>query len=359
MMRVVNSLVSAVVPQRLRVWTRLSQQLPPAERLTATTRDGQQLALWRVRPSGASRGAVFLLHGLGANRFAFHWPERSFAAFLAAEGFDAYVGELRGAGESAPGLTSWDFHDYLEYDVPAFLERARESSGHARVHFVGHSMGGILAMCHSITTGGSELLSATALGSALDYCIGVSGFEPIKRVRPVLQRMNAVPWGVAMQAISPLLARISDPLAGFNFHPDNCEPAIVRQVYANVFGPIPTALLASLATGLDPGGLTSRAGEAFQARASQHKTPLLMIAASDDRQCPTAATEATAKAIGARLLHFGPKHGHRAEYGHFDLLLGKHAPDEVWPAVLQWLTDRSRPSGTLSQSAAAPRRGAP
>ena len=340
---IVPWLVSALVPEQLRVWTRLTKRLPPAERLTATTGDGQQLALWRVRPSGKSRGAVFLLHGLGANRFAFHWPGRSFAEYLAAYGFDAYVGELRGAGESAPELTSWDFHDYLEQDVPAFLERVREVSGHSSVHFVGHSMGGILAMCHSIATGDSGVLSATALGSALDYCIGVSGFEPIKKVRPVLQRMNAVPWGVAMQAISPLLARISDPLAGFNFHPDNAEPALVRQVYANTFGPIPTALLASLATGLDPGGLTSRAGEAFQAKASQLKTPLLMIAASDDRQCPNLATEATAKATGAKLLHFGERHGHRSEYGHFDLLLGRNAPDEVWPAVLKWLDERSEP----------------
>lgn len=333
----VPSFISQLVPQRLRVWRRLNRATPAAERLTATTRDGQQLALWRVRASGHARGAVLLLHGLGANRFAFHWPGRSIAEFFASEGFDSYVGELRGAGESAPGLSTWDFHDYLEQDVPALLERVRQVSGHDRVHFVGHSMGGILAMCHGITTGGDELLSATALGSALDFGIGVSGFGPIKHVRPILERMNSVPWGVAMQALSPLLCRVSDPLAGFNFHPGNAEAAMVRAVYANVFGPIPTALLGSLSTALEPGGLKSRAGDSFQARASSLKTPLLMIAASDDRQCPLEALEATAAATRARVLRFGSRHGHRAEYGHFDLLLGRHAPEEVWPEVLQWL----------------------
>ena len=143
-----------LVPDRLRVWERLTRALPPAERLTATTRDGQNLALWRVRPSGAcpelgrraSRGAVLLLHGLSANRFAFHWPGRSIASYLAAEGFDCYVGELRGAGQSVPTVSTWTFHDYLEQDVPALLERVRDASGHPRVHFMGHSMGGILAM---------------------------------------------------------------------------------------------------------------------------------------------------------------------------------------------------------------------
>ncbi|MDP2272844.1 MAG: alpha/beta hydrolase [Archangium sp.] len=336
-MRGLPSFVSSFVPERLKVWTRLTRELPPADRLIATTSDGQQLALWRVKPAGASKGAVLLLHGLGSNRFAFHWPGRSIADYLAGEGFDAYVAELRGAGHSCPELTSWTFHDYLEHDVPALLQRVKEESGQSQVHLVGHSMGGILAMCHGIVSGGEGLRSLTALGSALDYGIGVSGFGPIKRVQPVLERLTSLPWGVAMQVISPLLARISDPLAGFNFHPDNAEAAVVRAVYSNAFGAIPTALLSSLSTALGPGGLQSRGGEAFQARAATLKTPLLLMAASDDRQCPLLALEATAAATSAKVLRFGSRHGHRAEYGHFDLLLGKHAPEEVWPQVLQWL----------------------
>lgn len=331
------SFVSSLVPARLQVWTRLTRELPPAERLSAPTADGHQLALWRVRPAGEPKGAVLLLHGLGANRFAFHWPGRSIAEYLASQGFDSYVGELRGAGDSCPELTSWTFHDYLEHDVPALLEQVSKVSGQSKVHFVGHSMGGILAMCHGIVSGGEGLVSLTALGSALDYGIGVSGFGPIRRVQPVLERLTSLPWGVAMQVLSPLLARIADPLAGFNFHPDNAEAAVVRAVYSNAFGAIPTALLSSLATALGPGGLRSRAGDAFQARAVELKTPLLLVAASDDRQCPLLALEATAAATSAKVLRFGSRHGHRAEYGHFDLLLGKHAPGEVWPEVLQWL----------------------
>lgn len=288
---------------------------------------------------------MLLLHGLSANRFAFHWPGRSIASYLAAQGFDCYVGELRGAGQSLPNVPSWTFHDYLEQDVPALLERVRDASGHRRVHFIGHSMGGILAMCHGIVGGNDELLSVTTLGSALDFGLGSSGFGPLQRVRFLLERINSVPWGTAMHLLSPLLARISDPLAGFNFHPTNAEAALVRAVHANVFGPIPMALLGSLATALEPGGLKSRHGDPFQARASSLKTPLLMIAASDDRQCPLVALEATAAATGAKVLHFGTRYGHRAEYGHFDLLLGKHAPDEVWPQLLNWLSAPSPPRG--------------
>ena len=66
-----------------------------------------------------------------------------------------------------------------------------------------------------------------------------------------------------------------------------------------------------------------------------------MIAASDDRQCPLEALEHTAAATRAKVLRFGRRYGHAAEYGHFDLLLGRHAPNEVWPALLEWLGERA------------------
>ena len=80
-------------------------------------------------------------------------------------------------------------------------------------------MGGILAMCHGIGGGSDELLSVTTLGSALDYGLGESGFGPLQKIRFLMERINSVPWGRAMQVLAPLLARISDPVAGFNFHP--------------------------------------------------------------------------------------------------------------------------------------------
>lgn len=334
--------LQGLLPERLQAWKRLARELPPAERLHVLTNDGQRLALWRVRPTGASRGAVLLLHGLSANRFAFHWPGRSLAEYLGAEGFDCYVAELRGAGESARELTTWSFHDYLEHDVPALLDAVRKTSGQERVHFVGHSMGGILMMCHGILTGGAGLLSGTALASALDYGTGGSGFGPVLKLKPVLEQLTSVPWGAAMQVLAPLLARIPDPLAGFNFHPDNAEPALVRAVYANAFTAIPTALLGSLATTFEPGGLKSRSGDSFLVKAGAFQAPLLLIAASDDRQCPLPALEATAQATRAKVLRFGSAYGHLAEYGHFDLLLGRHAPAEVWPALAAWLGEPRR-----------------
>lgn len=320
------------------VWSRLARTLPPAERIETLASDGQRLALYRVAPEGKPKGAVLLLHGLCANRFAFHWPGRSVAQYLAARGFDAYVGELRGAGDLPTVKPTWNFDEYLELDVPAMLEAVRGHSGFARVHFIGHSMGGILLMCHALTAGTTGLASGTALASALTYGGGGSGFAPLQRLEPVLTRIATIPYGAAIGLVAPALGLTSDPISRFNFHPDNAEPELVRAVHANVFTRLPTALLQSLASALQPGGLKTRSGNSYLSFASSFQLPMLLASASDDRQCPREGLEETGRALSAKVLHFGAAHGHRAEYGHFDLLLGRNAPDEVWPELARWLS---------------------
>lgn len=322
---------------RLRPWAELKRPFPPAERFDVVAADGQRLALFRVPAKGTPRAPVLLLHGLAANRYAFHWPGRSLASYLSARGFECYVGELRGAGESKPLRPTWDFFQYLEHDVPALLRAVRERSGFSKVHFVGHSMGGLLMMCHALTGGAPGLLSGTALASALDYSSGGSGFEGLQKLKPLIERFTSLPYGAAMAFLAPFLGGPNDKLGRFNFHPENCEPQNVRAVHANVFGPVPPALLESLESSLQPGGLKTRTGLPFLSLAGSSTLPMLFAAASDDQQCPLEGLEATARALRASVLRFGRAHGHALEYGHFDLLLGRGAPGDVWPQLAQWL----------------------
>ena len=36
---------------------------------------------------------------------------------------------------------------------------------------------------------------------------------------------------------------------------------------------------------------------------------------------------------------FGRVNGHKNDYGHDDLVIGKHARQEVYPTILEWLDD--------------------
>jgi len=36
-------------------------------------------------------------------------------------------------------------------------------------------------------------------------------------------------------------------------------------------------------------------------------------------------------------VRFGKAHGQAEDYGHIDFLVGRRAPDEVWPTITRWL----------------------
>jgi len=336
----------------MRPWSHwLGLRHPQGEILHATTRDGVRLAIHRVKPLGTRepRPAVMLLHGLGANRFAFMYPGRSLAEWLAARGFDCYVPELRGAGHSETPSVGWDVEDYLALDLPAILEAIRHHSGQEHIHWVGHSLGGILMMCHAIRTQGAHLARGCAVGSALDYRHGKSGFRGIYGLRQWLQHVPRLPFGPGTHLIAPLLARLDTPIERFNFWPTNVEPEVVRRIHANAFGWIPTRLMLSLASVFEEGGLCSRDGTVrYLQRLSAVEQPMALFAGSGDVQCPVEAVEQTARAAGDGRIHverFGTAYGHVDEYGHFDLLVGKRAPEEVWPRLQAWLSPVERPVG--------------
>jgi pimeloyl-ACP methyl ester carboxylesterase len=327
----------------LRPWSRLWPTGPGAqETLYLTAADGVRLALHRVRPPSGKGAPVMLLHGLGANGFGWLLPRRSFAHWLASRGFDVFVPELRGAGHSAHNGFTWNLDDYLQYDLPAFLAAIREESGQREVRWVGHSMGGILLCCYAQREQDPDIVRGVALGSALDYSAGDSGFARLLPLRPVLERLSRIPFGHAAHLLSPLLGRVNTPLEAFNFSPRNVEPEVVREVHAQAFEWIPISLLLSLATTFEPDGLRSADGvHRYRDCASRCTVPLLLVAGSADVQCPVAAVEDTARRIGptAQVRAFGRAYGSAEDYGHFDLLVGKNAPREVWPHLAAWLED--------------------
>ncbi len=286
-----------------------------------------------------------LLHGLGSNAYGWLLPQRSLAHWLAARGWDVFIPELRGAGESGAGGWRWDLDDYLDQDLPAILDAVREASGRDEVSWVGHSMGGLLLCCYAMRRPGGDhgIARGIAVGSALDYTVGRSGFSRMLPLRPLLARLGRVPFGVTTHLVSPLLGRVRSPLETFNFHPANVEAEVVRQIHAHAFEWIPVSLLLSLATTFEPGGLRSRDGRVrYLECAGSCQVPMLLLSGSADVQCPPEAVEQTARVLGpnAQVLHLGRAHGTREEYGHFDLLVGKHAPEEVWPRLAAFLEAR-------------------
>lgn len=327
--------------EALRPWRRWFGDLrEPLPRFVVRTRDGIRLVVRRARPVGPARGEpVMLLHGLAANHSGFDFAGRSFARWLSARGFDCYLPELRGHGNSERPHFRWSLDDYLRLDVPAVLEAIRSISGTREVHWVGHSMGGVLLLCYAALADAEPLASGVTVGSALDYRPGASDFRTLVRLRPMVEQLPAVPYGVLMHWIAPLIARSDRDVAlSFNAWPTNIEPELARRLHASAFHTIPTTLLADLAGALEEPGLAA-VGRRVLDHASDLDLPVLMLAGSRDRQVSVDAVRATADMLGrrARSHIFGTESGCADEYGHWDLLVGRNAETEVWPVVERWL----------------------
>ncbi len=314
------------------------------------TEDGWRIALSHYRSASATRRnhSVLLCHGLGSNRLTFDLdPKVSLARHLAERGYDVWGVDLRGAGLSEkPGLFNgrrygWSFDDYLLRDVPAAIRHVLEHSGAAKLHWIGLSMGGILLYAHLARGGSTDICSGVAIGSSLDYSRSKSEFHSLLPMRGLASKIPVIPLGPLVLLLAPLAGRIPNRLERFDYWPPNVEPHLARRLFAAGMHSISAPLLGQLATAFDPGGLRSQDGSIrYLEGLSSAASPVLALAGDEDRQCPADAAETTLAALGStekNLLVFGRAQGHAEHYGHFDLVLGRHAPEETWPAIDNWL----------------------
>ncbi len=304
-----------------------------SERLHAVTDDGWRLALFRLRGAHTTRRhPVVCCHGLAANHLAFDVAEEvSIARHLAARGYEVYLVELRGHGASERPRWGWAFEHYLVHDVPAVLARV------GRAHWIGHSMGGILALAH-LASGGERLASVVTVGSALDYSHSKSGFHRLLPLRRALDLLPAVPVH-NLARLSAHLGPLPNPYERFNVWTSNVDRGLWRKICREGFHPVSPPVMGQLATAMLPGGLCSVRGEPFLPRLAGVRTPVLALAGSRDAQCPPDAVAKTVAALGGAgtLRVFGREHGEVDHYGHFDLLMGRRAKHEVYPHVDAWL----------------------
>ncbi|HVJ88667.1 MAG TPA: alpha/beta fold hydrolase, partial [Labilithrix sp.] len=210
--------------RRFQPWRSLFPVRTDADRVHfATTHDGWRLALSRYQPSRATRNfPVVLCHGLAASYIGFDLdPEVSLARRLRSLGYDVWAIELRGHGLSdLPSLFgkqryAWTFDDYLERDAPCILDFIRAETGIDGVHWIGHSMGGILLYA-LIATGCKAIRSGVTVASGLDYSVAENDFAKIAPLRKYVRFLPALPLGLVASTMAPLSGRFRNAIERFN-----------------------------------------------------------------------------------------------------------------------------------------------
>ncbi|XP_037413729.1 uncharacterized protein LOC119276699 isoform X3 [Triticum dicoccoides] len=245
----------------------------------------------------------------------------------------------------------WDFDHYLEEDVPAAIDYIKQQSvpKDGKLLAIGHSMGGILlyAMVSKCGFEGAdpELAAIVTLASSVDYTTSNSSlklFVPLADPAEML-RVPAVPLGTLLSTTYPISSRapyILSLLRSQISAKDMMDPELLSKLILNNFCTVPAKVLLQLATSFRDGGLRNRAGTFFfKEHLRKIKVPVLALAGDEDLICPPEAVYETVKVIPQHLVTykvFGKPEG--PHYAHYDLVGGRKAVHEVYPCIIEFLS---------------------
>lgn len=109
-----------------------------------------RIALHRFSGTKSSYPPVLLIHGSIENGKIFYSNSgKGLAPFLAKNGFDVFVADLRGKGDSTPAVnknTKANQTSTIREEIPLLIQKVQEMSGQRAVHLGAHSWGGVMLL---------------------------------------------------------------------------------------------------------------------------------------------------------------------------------------------------------------------
>ncbi|MBI4517943.1 MAG: alpha/beta fold hydrolase [Deltaproteobacteria bacterium] len=322
------------------------------ERHTARTADGWNLALYRYRAAGRPRPfPVICSHGMAGSRFIFDLhPRYSLARYLARHGFDTWLVDLRGRGDSWPDggnarSLQWNFDDFVERDLPAVVGRTCEINGATQTFWIGMEMSGQALYAAAIAGTATAIRAAVTCGSPV--LTPPTALVPGVTSAPKARRRGRVPFGAGSRLAGPILAYLGARVLESSFRACNSDPLVVARYMRNGIPDEATDLVDQFALWVRERTMCSRDGSVvYSERLDEVRLPLLVMAAARDLQRPAEAVREAFDACGSSdktFLRAGVAGGFSVDFGHDDLLAGLAAPAEVFSRIADWLVARCEP----------------
>ena len=308
-------------------------------RHSVITPDGLELALYEYQHSPTTattdRPTFLLIHGLGQNRLAY--TRGPLPEMLTERGARVFIGELRDhgtsdcsqAGQHAPTNLS----TLLNFDLPTLIRQTCELSEADNVHYVGHSMGGILG--YALLQSNHRIASLTTLAAP----VSLGSDRPVLRstarlAQPFLKRLpgSRIPLDVILRRLASVVSAPTNrrPWNRLNNlwrlgHPDAADREILKDILRNAHS-LPKSLLLDCVH-LATGGASQIGSVRLSQAINKATQPIAAVVAEDDIFAGPRSVQPIMNGSKLRRIIVLPRSGH------IDITLGRyseHILDQVW-----------------------------
>ena len=315
---------------------------------------------------------MILCHGLSYN--AQFWnlePSVSFAEYLSARGFDVWAVDLRGCGLSQkwvarldaaptmavggiirratrgklaptgyatidPRFSRWNLDDHINYDVPAFVHLVRSQTRAPAVAWVGHSMGGIIALGHLARYQNPGIGQLVTVGSQVTMPNGQLATQFLTEMITTRQGQitgKIIPEELALQS--------KTSVDNMFFNQADVSPTVYRTLTTTGVDVPSIGLLQQYLVMATRGELLDATKQySYASGLPNVQVPILITCGAADQLAPPPVQQFLFDHVGSTdktLTVFGRAAGYAADMGHDDSLVGLASAQQVFPYIENWL----------------------
>jgi pimeloyl-ACP methyl ester carboxylesterase len=281
------------------------------------TEDNVRLALSRIKPRNEQTVSipVILIHGSYSTRsFWMSSKGIGLGVYLADQGIDVWIPELRGHGLSPKGdsFSEITAEDQIRYDLPAIADAVFSMTGMS-AFWIGHSFGGLF------------ILAALSMGwLKQDKVSGLITFGSQISMGDGYLKIPPVAW--TLSALLKILGNFPAPTFGLGPEIEAAGTMIETIRWKKFWGK-----------------WTNSEGDSYWDGLGKIKIPVLTYAAANDKNDPPAGCRIIHKRLGSvdkMFMVLGKDAGFLKDYDHVGMVVSKEAQEEVWPDLSGWLKDR-------------------
>jgi pimeloyl-ACP methyl ester carboxylesterase len=260
-------------------------------------------------------------------------------------------------------MTNWSVDDHINHDIPAAIRYVLKKTGQKRVHWIGHSMGGMAMFAYL----GQNPNAQTQIKSFVAAAVPMVAFHPLSEPMQLLVDAEAA-IGVGSKLVGSsapatwgaIFGDLQTPTDKLFFHGDNVEPDVVRALNKQAQEEIAPSQLKQLIAMLRTERFTSLDGSIDYVEAlTRVEKPTCFLVGTVDNMATPGAVRFAYRQIASddkEFNLFGRVNSHKDDYGHDDVIIGRNARSEVYPVIRKWLDRHPRhpDDGTLMLQPAAP-----